>query len=176
MEEIADNSHLHLPGNWYGIWRFKVPPKVKNLIWIVCRGCLPTRARLLDREVNCSQVQVEQFVTILWSLWKSRNILVWQNGTETCQSILERGRQLLIVWKKVNSSMQQSGVVGNGVGTHIPEHMLAVREDAKKVVDYYNRGSNDISEFGAIINECRRKQRAFEEKERPYNNHLKSLS
>jgi hypothetical protein len=28
--------------------------------------------------------------------------------------------------------------------------------DAKKVVDYYNRGSNDISEFGAINDECRR--------------------
>lgn len=28
--------------------------------------------------------------------------------------------------------------------------------DAKEVVDYYNRGSNDISEFGAIIDECMR--------------------
>lgn len=27
---------------------------------------------------------------------------------------------------------------------------------AKKVVDYYSKGSNDIFEFGAIIDECRR--------------------
>lgn len=26
---------------------------------------------------------------------------------------------------------------------------------AKKVVDYYSKGSNDIFEFGAIIDECR---------------------
>lgn len=28
--------------------------------------------------------------------------------------------------------------------------------DAKKVADYYNHGSCDISEFGAIIDDCRR--------------------
>jgi len=28
--------------------------------------------------------------------------------------------------------------------------------DAKKVVDYFNRGSNDVSEFGAIMDACRR--------------------
>jgi len=29
--------------------------------------------------------------------------------------------------------------------------------DAKKVVDYFNRGRNDISEFGAIVDECKRR-------------------
>lgn len=53
MEEIAGNSHLHRAGNWDNIWRIKVPPKVKNLIWRVCRNCLPTRARLLDKGVHC---------------------------------------------------------------------------------------------------------------------------
>jgi len=28
--------------------------------------------------------------------------------------------------------------------------------DAKKVVDYFNKGRNDISEFGAIMDECRK--------------------
>jgi hypothetical protein len=28
--------------------------------------------------------------------------------------------------------------------------------DAKKVVDYFKRGGNDISEFGAIVEDCRR--------------------
>jgi hypothetical protein len=40
----------------------------------------------------------------------------------------------LIVLKTVNSSMQQSGVAGNGVGTHISEHMLAVREGTMQPV------------------------------------------
>jgi len=29
--------------------------------------------------------------------------------------------------------------------------------DVKRVVDYYNKGSNDISEFSAIIDDCRRR-------------------
>ncbi|RHN43816.1 hypothetical protein MtrunA17_Chr8g0391961 [Medicago truncatula] len=28
--------------------------------------------------------------------------------------------------------------------------------DAKKVVDYFNKGRNDISEFGAVMDECRK--------------------
>jgi len=31
----------------------KVPPKVKNLIWRMCRGCLPTRVHLQDKGVQC---------------------------------------------------------------------------------------------------------------------------
>jgi len=147
MEDIADNSHLHHPKNWSSVWRLEPHPKVKNLIWRVCRGCLPMRARLLDRGVNCSsmcamwdesyddaihvlfgcprannilsskvsltmqnkntsaeiifallhdmsQIQVEQFVAILLSLWKSRNIHVWQNATEisypwACEAVVE---------------------------------------------------------------------------------------
>jgi len=33
--------------------------------------------------------------------------------------------------------------------------------DAKKVVDYFNRGSNYVSEFGAIIDEFRRSHYIF---------------
>ena len=36
--------------------------------------------------------------------------------------------------------------------------------DAKKVVDYYNRGRNDISEFGAIVDECKRRCCVYFEK------------
>jgi len=39
---------------WAGIWNLKVSPKVKNLIWRMCRGCLLTQVRLLDKGVTCS--------------------------------------------------------------------------------------------------------------------------
>ena len=45
-------SHLHVTGYWLGIWKLKVPPKIKNLMWRMCRGCLPTRVRLLDKGVQ----------------------------------------------------------------------------------------------------------------------------
>jgi len=53
MEELVDVSHLRSPGHCSGIWRLKVPPKIKNLLWRMCRGCLPTRVRLQDKGVQC---------------------------------------------------------------------------------------------------------------------------
>ena len=52
MEELVDVSLLRRPGYWSGIWRLKVPPKIKNLLWRMCRGCLPTRVRLQDKGVQ----------------------------------------------------------------------------------------------------------------------------
>ena len=53
VSEVVDLSHLHKPGFWNGIWKLKTLQKVKNLIWRMCRGCLPTRVRLLDKGVHC---------------------------------------------------------------------------------------------------------------------------
>ena len=53
VTELVDLSHLHRPGYLSGIWKLKSPPKVKNLIWRMCRGCLPTHVRLLDKSVQC---------------------------------------------------------------------------------------------------------------------------
>ena len=33
-----DNTHLRCPCFWTGIWKLKVPPKIENLIWRICRG------------------------------------------------------------------------------------------------------------------------------------------
>jgi hypothetical protein len=45
------------PSYWSGIWKLKVPPKINNLVWCMCRGCLSTRVRLQDKgvefPVNC---------------------------------------------------------------------------------------------------------------------------
>jgi len=41
---------------------------------------------------NAVQVQAELFVTILWSIWKSRNLRLWQNVTETNSNIVSRAK------------------------------------------------------------------------------------
>lgn len=48
MNELLDTSHFKMQGSWDLIWKLKVPSKVKNLIWRICRNCLPTRIRLRD--------------------------------------------------------------------------------------------------------------------------------
>jgi len=52
-DELFDTSYLRRPRYWSGIWRLKVPSKVRNLFWSVCRGVLPTRFRLRDKSVHC---------------------------------------------------------------------------------------------------------------------------
>ncbi|XP_039687804.1 uncharacterized protein [Medicago truncatula] len=163
IEDIINNEHLRKPRYWSGIWRLKVPPKVKNLVWRICRDCFPTRVKLRSRGVNCpsgcvrcedphedsyhilfhcpsavvtwqtanlwhlispslnqfdnapdnifnllqklSAAQIEISVTIMWSIWKARNLKLWQQVTDSNFTILERARHLLEGWR--NASRKQ---------------------------------------------------------------------
>jgi len=68
------------PGCWSDIWKLKAPLKVKNLIWRICRECLPTRDRLLDRGVNCTsmwalcQGNYEDAIHVMFDHPKARNV------------------------------------------------------------------------------------------------------
>ncbi|XP_058783981.1 uncharacterized protein LOC131658734 [Vicia villosa] len=44
---------MGVPENWGIVWKIKAPPRVKHLIWRICRDCLPTRERLRNRFVEC---------------------------------------------------------------------------------------------------------------------------
>ncbi|GAU36566.1 hypothetical protein TSUD_277720 [Trifolium subterraneum] len=54
MRYIIGNDKYHVVGNWNGIWKAQAPHKARHLLWRLCRGCLPTRARLLERRVECT--------------------------------------------------------------------------------------------------------------------------
>jgi hypothetical protein len=54
MENLVDNTYLHVKGNWTKLWHLKVPQKVKVFLWRVAHGCLPTRYRLQTCGVKCS--------------------------------------------------------------------------------------------------------------------------
>ncbi|GAU32086.1 hypothetical protein TSUD_53540 [Trifolium subterraneum] len=54
MRYIIGSDKYHVVGNWNGIWKAQAPHKARHLLWRLCRGCLPTRARLLERRVECT--------------------------------------------------------------------------------------------------------------------------
>ncbi|GAU30349.1 hypothetical protein TSUD_57600 [Trifolium subterraneum] len=49
IEDTLDISHLQVQGNWNLIWQIQAPPKIKKFIWRLCRNCIPTRTRLLQK-------------------------------------------------------------------------------------------------------------------------------
>ncbi|GAU48220.1 hypothetical protein TSUD_371200 [Trifolium subterraneum] len=54
MPYIIYSDKYHVMGNWNGIWKAQAPHKARHLLWRLCRGCLPTRSRLLERRVECT--------------------------------------------------------------------------------------------------------------------------
>jgi ribonuclease HI len=48
----ADLNYI-VEGDWNSLWRICAPPKIKHLLWRICRGCLPSRTRLKERYVPC---------------------------------------------------------------------------------------------------------------------------
>ncbi|GAU26391.1 hypothetical protein TSUD_278360 [Trifolium subterraneum] len=54
MRYIIGSDKYHVAGNWNDIWKAQAPHKAHHLLWRLCRGCLPTRYRLLERRVECN--------------------------------------------------------------------------------------------------------------------------
>ena len=131
VNELVDFSHLHKPGYWAGIWKLKSPPKVKNLIWRMCRGCLPTRVRLLDKGFQCPTQCVScdsnhedlahvffecPFAVQVWSmacLWREIQDVVASSPSaiETIFTLLHSSRPRFL-----NSWLQYFGVYGGSIG------------------------------------------------------------
>ncbi|CAJ2644561.1 unnamed protein product [Trifolium pratense] len=53
MKCIFRTDKYHVKGNWKEIWKAHAPHKARHLLWRLCRGCIPTRRRLLERHVDC---------------------------------------------------------------------------------------------------------------------------
>jgi len=58
--DILNNNDIMLQhrveGHWNAIWKLKLPQKIKNFMWHICRNCLPTRVRLLAKGVDCPNI------------------------------------------------------------------------------------------------------------------------
>ncbi|KAJ1412101.1 Ribonuclease H superfamily [Sesbania bispinosa] len=52
-ENMVDNSHYKVQGDWKTLWKLKVPNCVKLFLWRLLRGCLPTRMNLQCKGVSC---------------------------------------------------------------------------------------------------------------------------
>jgi hypothetical protein len=53
MHEKEEMQRIGVIGSWKSLWQIRAPPKVKHLLWRICRDCLPTRIQLRYHHVEC---------------------------------------------------------------------------------------------------------------------------
>jgi hypothetical protein len=51
---------------------------------------------------HAATTQAELFATTLWSIWKRRNLTLWQQVTESNRNVFERATHLLEGWRQAN--------------------------------------------------------------------------
>jgi ribonuclease HI len=109
---------------WKWIWKIQAPPKTKHLLWRICKGCLPTRTRLVERHVQCPtscpicELEEESDWHILFECDNSKRawqgagldhviLPIIQNATSVKEAILkmcqssgrkEAGRAAMLLW------------------------------------------------------------------------------
>ncbi|XP_058767513.1 uncharacterized protein LOC131641227 [Vicia villosa] len=118
INDAIDTSHLRIKESWNLLWNIKAPPRVKNFMWRLCRDCVPTRRRLLDKGVNCvtpvsNQDQKAIFSVTLWSIWKGRNNQVWNQVEDSPTLICQRANQLLTDWKEAKKYRLNNEIINS---------------------------------------------------------------
>jgi len=53
MTEFFHRSRHNVVGYWKHPWKVSAPHKALNLLWRICRGCVPTRVTLRSWYVPC---------------------------------------------------------------------------------------------------------------------------
>jgi len=51
---------------------------------------------------DLSTMREKHMVMLLWSLWKRRNLKIWEDITESCAAVIERAKVLLDDWEFAN--------------------------------------------------------------------------
>ncbi|XP_058742674.1 uncharacterized protein LOC131615213 [Vicia villosa] len=97
VNEAIDTSHLRINKNWDLIWNMKIPPRVKNFLWRLCRNCVPTRTRLIDKGVGCPD-----------------SCVIYGNGYENNNHLYFQCPKSIVYWEKVGLWQTIQQLVNNG--------------------------------------------------------------
>lgn len=117
MEGLVDISHLQRPCFLSDILHLNIPSKLKNLVWQMCRRCLPTRVYLQDKCIqyptNCvscdSSVDDLDHVFFYLSFCNARLVYNWfieQHSTYCQQNRYDLISNLFVVITSHGQTLQ----------------------------------------------------------------------
>jgi len=86
---------------------------------------------IFDLLQKLSASQVESIVTIMWSIWKSRNLKLWQQVSKSTVTIMERAKHLLEGWRKAHRKQ------GSLVQLNSPASTGPQTSDGQNAIDRY---------------------------------------
>jgi hypothetical protein len=109
-------------GQWNHIWRAKVPPKVKNLLWRIGRNILSTREKLNSRGVQCPV-----------------HCVVCDGGEEDIMHVLFMSTRSVHCWQRV------------GMWTHINAGLVASNNAAENQFLILQRLEKDQQELLCVM-------------------------
>ncbi|XP_058776277.1 uncharacterized protein LOC131650592 [Vicia villosa] len=87
INDAIDTSHLRISERWNLLWNIRTPPRVS------------------------SKDQQATFSVILWSIWKGRNNLVWNQVEDSSTIICQRALQLLTGWREAQQLHPNNGII-----------------------------------------------------------------
>jgi hypothetical protein len=66
---------------------------------------------------HLNQAQLVQFAMTAsaWSIWKKRNLKLWENKHETVDQVLNRAKGVLSAWQVAEKNNSRTGVTGPGI-------------------------------------------------------------
>ncbi|GAU47621.1 hypothetical protein TSUD_280990 [Trifolium subterraneum] len=80
VDIMIDRSVWKVDGDWNKLWVSHIPPKRSN------------------------EAQLDTFVMRAWSLWRKRNMQLWENTIDTVQHVVVCANQTLQAWRHANST------------------------------------------------------------------------
>jgi len=81
---------------------------LRNSVALAVQECDTAAEMIFHVLARLFQVQCSLFATILWSIWKCRNLRLWQQVTETAVQVYERATNMLDDWKHAQESRKNT--------------------------------------------------------------------
>jgi len=100
--------------------------------------------------------QSQRFAATVWSIWKRRNLKVWENKDELCAMTVDKARAMIEEWQQACDIRTGSHQIGTATAPIMQQHNTDVQVPATRV--QWQRPPQgrlkcnvDASEFGHII-------------------------